>query len=59
MDLMMPIMNGYDAAIKIMDKLSKEKQSTTYLIACSGNDDETERNRCLEIGFSAFVPKPI
>ena len=29
-DMMMPIMNGYDAAIKIMDKLSKEKQSTTY-----------------------------
>lgn len=54
MDVNMPVMNGYEAA-DLISKLEKN----IYLIAVTGNDEETEKAKCLKHGFDAFLSKPV
>ncbi len=57
MDIQMPVMGG-DQATKIIRE-SNSTWSGIPIIALTANAFESERNRLLELGMNAFVPKPI
>jgi CheY-like chemotaxis protein len=55
MDLEMPEMNGYDAAIYIRSTM----QCQIPIIAMSGYTNKEEKARCIEIGMNEYISKPI
>lgn len=52
MDLQMPIIDGYEATLKI------KEFSTVPIFALSAHVLEEERAKCIEAGMSGFIPKP-
>jgi CheY-like chemotaxis protein/HAMP domain-containing protein len=56
MDIMMPIMDGYETirAIRMIDRFR-----TLPIIAVTGKVMDGERQRCLDAGADDYVPKPI
>jgi CheY-like chemotaxis protein len=56
MDIMMPVMDGYDTirAIRQIDRFK-----TLPIIAVTGKATAGERERCLEAGADDHVPKPV
>jgi CheY-like chemotaxis protein len=52
-DILMPIMNGYDTMRKLSGGTGVP---TVALTAKAGNG---ERERCIEAGASAHIPKPL
>jgi CheY-like chemotaxis protein len=54
MDLDMPELNGYEAALRIRERSA----SPILLIAMSGFTQEEERKRVFVAGFDAFLAKP-
>jgi CheY-like chemotaxis protein len=56
MDIMMPNMDGY-AAIRAIR--SSERFAALPIIAVTGKVTAGERQRCLDMGASDYVPKPI
>ncbi|CAD8060875.1 unnamed protein product [Paramecium primaurelia] len=59
MDLLMPILNGWQATEMIKDMIKKKQVDELKIIAISGYDDENEQERCGNIGFDAFITKPV
>jgi PAS domain S-box-containing protein len=55
MDLLMPVMDGYDAAARIRAEFSQ----TIPIIALSAAVMEDDKNRCFEAGMNDFLPKPV
>jgi len=55
-DIMMPGMDGYET-MRAMRELPSGGR--VPLIACTAKADPTERQRCIDAGASAYVPKPI
>lgn len=55
MDLMMPVMNGFDATAEI------RRTSTKYIpiVAITSNIFNNEKERCFLIGMDGFLSKPI
>ena len=57
MDIMMPGMDGYD------DDAGHPRRSTGFktlpIIAVTGKVVPGERERCLDAGADAYVPKPV
>ena len=56
MDIMMPVMDGY-ATIRAIRELDRFK--TLPIIAVTGKVVPGERQRCLDAGADAYVPKPV
>lgn len=54
MDLQMPLMDGYQTTIHIRDKL----QSNIPIIAMTAHFFPGEKEKCLNIGMNAYIPKP-
>ncbi len=52
MDLQMPVMNGFDATIRIREK------SAIPIIALTATASKQEADRCFEIGMNDYVSKP-
>jgi len=56
MDIMMPVMNGHEAMIKI-------RKSDVYgevpIIALTAMASAGDREKCLEAGANAFIAKPL
>ncbi len=58
MDLQMPMMNGYEATSAIRE--SKHPQATTVpVIAMTANAFSDDIKRCLDVGMSGHIAKPI
>jgi CheY-like chemotaxis protein len=55
-DIMMPGMDGYET-MRAMRELPSGGR--VPLIACTAKAEPTERQRCIDAGASAYVPKPI
>ncbi len=58
MDFQMPKMNGLDAALKIRE-LEKEHGGHILIIAMTANAMQEDRDRALNAGMDAYLPKPI
>lgn len=58
MDIMMPVLNGLDAAKKIR-RLEREDAKTTPIIAMSANAFSEDIASSLEAGMNAHISKPI
>jgi signal transduction histidine kinase/CheY-like chemotaxis protein/HAMP domain-containing protein len=56
MDIMMPIMDGYDTirAIRLLDAFKE-----LPIVAITGKVMAGERRRCVEAGANEYVPKPV
>lgn len=52
LDIMMPLMDGFEAARQIKDK------SQTAIIMLSAKDGESDKIRCLELGADDYMTKP-
>ena len=58
MDLLMPVMDGYEAARAIRE-LNRPDAATVRIIACTANTQESDRRRAFEAGMDDFIPKPV
>ncbi len=58
MDIMMPVMNGYEAA-KTIRSLDREDAKTIPIIAMTANAFTEDRRRAKEAGMDEHIPKPI
>ena len=56
MDIMMPVMDGY-ATMRAMRKLPLA--ADLPIVAITANVSAGERQRCIDAGASAYVPKPV
>lgn len=54
LDIQMPIMDGYQAMTRLRDM-----NFTTPVVALTAHAFKEERNRCLELGFTDYITKPI
>ena len=58
MDIMMPVMNGYEAA-KMIRSLDREDAKTIPIIAMTANAFTEDRIRAKEAGMDEHIAKPI
>jgi len=56
MDIMMPIMDGYEATIQIRQQ---EKNKHTPIVALTASIMPDEMQKCLMVGFDDSISKPI
>lgn len=56
MDCRMPIMDGFEATMKIRDKGITSEQLT--IIALTANAGESDKQACLDVGMNDFLSKP-
>ena len=56
MDAQLPVMDGYETTRRILEKPGLAAQR---IIAMTGNVTMDDRKRCLSVGMSDFIPKPI
>lgn len=54
MDIQMPVLDGYGATTKL-----RESGYEKPIIALTANAMREEQEKCAEVGFSAFLPKPV
>ena len=52
----MPVMDGYQASLKIREKFSMEELP---IIAMTANVMKGDREKCLEHGMNDYIAKPI
>ena len=57
MDVMMPLMNGYDATTQIR-ALEDRQKSGIPIIAMTANAFEEDKNQAMECGMDGFISKP-
>lgn len=57
MDVMMPVMDGYQATEKIRN-IEKETGQKTYIIGLTSNVYDSDKEKCLDAGMDDFMPKP-
>ena len=58
MDIMMPVMNGYEAA-KTIRSLNREDAKTIPIIAMTANGFTEDRIKAKEAGMDEHISKPI
>jgi signal transduction histidine kinase/DNA-binding response OmpR family regulator len=55
MDIEMPVLNGYEATASIRAEFGK----SIPIIAMTANAMSGEKEKCLQLGMNAYIPKPI
>ncbi len=58
MDMQMPVMDGYDA-VKAIRQFEEGLEVKVPIIALTAHGTSLEKNRCLEIGCTDFLSKPV
>lgn len=58
MDIMMPVMDGYEATIKIREIEKSYNTKRRIPIALTGNSMDNDRNKCLAAGMDEYLTKP-
>jgi osomolarity two-component system sensor histidine kinase NIK1 len=59
MDIMMPVMDGLEATIKIRQiELNNMTQKRTPIIALTANTMDNDRDKCISYGMDEFMAKP-
>ena len=59
MDIMMPVMDGLEATVKIREFEKQNKlQPRTPIIALTANTMDNDREKCLSYGMDEFMAKP-
>ena len=58
MDIMMPVMNGYEAA-KMIRSLDRKDAKVVPIIAMTANAFTEDRQMALDVGMNDHVSKPI
>jgi len=56
MDIMMPVMDGYEAITRIREQ---NKFTKLPIIALTAKAMQEDRSRCIEVGANDYFPKPI
>ena len=56
MDCQMPVMDGFEATKKIR---AMEQFQTLPIIAVTANVSDTDRRKCLDVGMSDYLAKPV
>lgn len=54
MDIQMPLMDGYEAT-----RLIRSRNSTLPIIAITAHGLQRERQKCIELGFTDYLVKPV
>jgi len=59
MDIMMPVMDGLEATIKIREFENKNMiEKRTPIIALTANTMDNDRDKCISYGMDEFMAKP-
>ena len=58
MDIQMPVMNGYDAAL-VIRKMKDTKKARIPIIAMTANAFAEDTQKALSVGMNAHVAKPV
>jgi osomolarity two-component system sensor histidine kinase NIK1 len=59
MDIMMPVMDGLEATIKIREEeLLNKIEKRTPIIALTANTMDNDRDKCISYGMDEFLSKP-
>lgn len=57
MDLMMPIMDGFQAT-KAIRTIEKQTGNKSYIIGLTSNVYDSDKDKCLDAGMDEYMPKP-
>ena len=59
MDIMMPVMDGLEATVKIREvEIMKHSERRTPIIALTANTMDNDRDKCISYGMDEFMAKP-
>jgi CheY-like chemotaxis protein len=59
MDIMMPVMDGLEATVKIREiEINEKIPNRTPIIALTANTMDNDRDKCLSYGMDEFMAKP-
>ena len=58
MDLQMPVMNGFDATVKIRSLEKLNKSQASLIIALSANTIKEDVEKCFLVGMNEYISKP-
>ena len=59
MDCMMPVLDGYEATLKIREIEAQQGLKRTPIIALTANSTKEDMEKCLDTGMDDFIGKPI
>jgi CheY-like chemotaxis protein len=59
MDIMMPVMDGLEATVKIREfEVNNKIEKRTPIIALTANTMDNDRDKCISYGMDEFMAKP-
>ncbi|WP_088653622.1 response regulator [Geofilum rhodophaeum] len=58
MDLMMPVMDGFEATVSIRSFEKEQNVHPTPIIGLTANTFDADREKCLAIGMDEYMAKP-